>query len=68
VCERRKSGEDLSQLTVGMDGQGSAKEDAEEKRDGILRGCGSFLACVRMSCSGDALGFVGWHHAYGGNG
>jgi hypothetical protein len=44
------------------------KEEAEEKRTGILRGCGSFLACVRMSCSGDALGFVGWHHACGGNG
>jgi hypothetical protein len=52
VRERRRSGEDLSQLTVSMDGQGSAKENAEEKRDGILRSCGSFLACVRMSCSG----------------
>jgi hypothetical protein len=42
-------------------------EVAEEKRAGILRGCGSFLPCVRTSCSGDALGFVGWHYAYGGN-
>jgi hypothetical protein len=39
---------------------------AEEKRAWILQGCGSFLACVRMSCSGDALGCVGWHYAYGG--
>ena len=42
-------------------------EEAEEKRAGIPKGCGYFLDCVKISCSGDALGFFGWHHAYSGN-
>jgi hypothetical protein len=42
-------------------------EVAEEKWAGILQGCGSFLPSVKICCSGDALGFFGWHHAYGGN-